>query len=211
MSPWQKEEFEHPARKTLSLVTMIITAMLTLLAGYLVYGTQRAYEIQQARADLYAGLVENYGSPFIVVNHDGKIIEWNPAAERDLGWSRQEVVGSDLLFLMAGPELRYRHMQLWRDPAMVHEKLQGKTLRATCWVSRRDGKPMRASIEIRSVNIRGNWAYTAQVDPLDSVESVDLLEGVDPPEPPQPGPRPQVNFNTLEQLRDVVQDRSRSE
>jgi PAS domain S-box-containing protein len=45
----------------------------------------------------------------ITINHEGKVIEFNPAAERTFGYSRAQAVGRELADLVIPPSLRERH------------------------------------------------------------------------------------------------------
>jgi len=52
----------------------------------------------------YVTALNNLRDAFIIVDGEGLIIEWNPAAETMFGYSRQEAIGADLHELLA-PEL----------------------------------------------------------------------------------------------------------
>ncbi|HEV3376865.1 MAG TPA: EAL domain-containing protein [Thermoleophilaceae bacterium] len=45
----------------------------------------------------------------VVMGADGRVVEWNPAAEQTFGYSRDEAVGSELGELIVPPELREAH------------------------------------------------------------------------------------------------------
>ena len=47
----------------------------------------------------------------VSIDEDGRVIEFNPAAERTFGYSAAEAVGQDLAELIVPPELRERHRQ----------------------------------------------------------------------------------------------------
>ena len=73
--------------------------------------------------------------PIIAIDTDGKIIEFNPAAERTFGYSREQVVGMDMAFLFVSPSHqhirqhteRYRH---WQSDVAIGKRLQVKARRA---------------------------------------------------------------------------------
>jgi len=48
-------------------------------------------------------------SAFVGADREGRILEWNPAAERIFGWSRREAVGRPLAQLIVPEELRAAH------------------------------------------------------------------------------------------------------
>jgi PAS domain S-box-containing protein len=45
----------------------------------------------------------------ISMDHDGRVIEFNPAAERTFGYRRAEALGKELAELIIPPRLRERH------------------------------------------------------------------------------------------------------
>ena len=45
----------------------------------------------------------------ITIDHEGKVIEWNAAAEKTFGYSRAEALGQELAELIVPPSLRERH------------------------------------------------------------------------------------------------------
>jgi PAS domain S-box-containing protein len=45
----------------------------------------------------------------ITIDHEGKVVEWNPAAERTFGYGRHEALGRDMGELIVPPSLREAH------------------------------------------------------------------------------------------------------
>jgi PAS domain S-box-containing protein len=45
----------------------------------------------------------------VTIDHEGKVIEFNPAAEKTFGYSRSEVIGREMADLIIPPSLRDRH------------------------------------------------------------------------------------------------------
>lgn len=45
----------------------------------------------------------------VTMDHEGRVVEWNPAAERTFGWSAAEATGQDMADLIVPPSLRERH------------------------------------------------------------------------------------------------------
>ncbi|MBO6520201.1 MAG: PAS domain S-box protein [Rhodospirillales bacterium] len=52
-------------------------------------------------------------TPFIQVDLDGKVVEWNPSAERVFGWQRDEALGRETHFLF--PEHLHDRVAEWRQ------------------------------------------------------------------------------------------------
>ncbi|HEU4867284.1 MAG TPA: PAS domain S-box protein [Actinomycetota bacterium] len=50
-------------------------------------------------------IIESAQDAFVAIDRDGRIVDWNPAAETTFGWSRAEAIGMDLVESIV-PELR---------------------------------------------------------------------------------------------------------
>src|SRR5687767_2688575 len=59
--------------------------------------------------DLSTAILEAALDCVIVIDHDGRVREFNAAAERTFGYSRDEVIGRELAELIIPPEARERH------------------------------------------------------------------------------------------------------
>ena len=69
---------------------------------------RQALEAQQQR---HATLLRLSLNAIIMMNGDGEIIEWNPAAETMFGRARAEVLGADLAEIIVPPALRSQHRE----------------------------------------------------------------------------------------------------
>ena len=58
---------------------------------------------------LYHGIVENALDCIITMDANGRLVEFNPAAQRVFGFSRQEVLGKELAELIIPPPMREQH------------------------------------------------------------------------------------------------------
>jgi PAS domain S-box-containing protein len=47
----------------------------------------------------------------VAMDHEGRIVEWNPAAERVFGHQREQALGRELAALIIPPALREAHCQ----------------------------------------------------------------------------------------------------
>jgi PAS domain S-box-containing protein len=61
------------------------------------------------REALGSAMLECALDSIVTIDHDGAVIEWNPAAERTFGYPRDEAVGRDLAELIIPPSLREAH------------------------------------------------------------------------------------------------------
>jgi PAS domain S-box-containing protein len=65
-------------------------------------------EIRHSEA-LKSAILESAIDCLIAIDHQGKVLEFNPAAERTFGYSRDEVIGREMAELIIPPHLRDRH------------------------------------------------------------------------------------------------------
>src|SRR5207253_1994362 len=68
----------------------------------------------------------------ITMDHEGKVVEFNPAAERTFGYRREEVVGREMAALIIPSSLRDRHRKaLARYVATGEASVLGRRLEMT--------------------------------------------------------------------------------
>ncbi|MBX3698919.1 MAG: PAS domain S-box protein [Dokdonella sp.] len=131
--------FDSDLGVTLYTVTVIVLgALLTLRAALSLdqsHARQRHVELEreQAFAELkqsegrIRSIVDTAYDAFVSINATGHVLEWNSAAERMFGWSRQECVGKRLSELIIPHRYRTAHEQgLARRPGPGNS--QGKVL-----------------------------------------------------------------------------------
>jgi PAS domain S-box-containing protein len=84
-------------------------------AGYMIVVARErtnriAAEVEASRGELLRdSVVETALDCVIAMDHEGRIIEFNPAAEETFGWSRKEVMGQALAEIIVPPALREAH------------------------------------------------------------------------------------------------------
>jgi PAS domain S-box-containing protein len=73
----------------------------------------------------------------ITIDHQGRVVEFNPAAERTFGYRREEAVGREMAELIVPAALRARH----RDglARLVARMRRGGGWSAICTTARRRG------------------------------------------------------------------------
>jgi two-component system cell cycle sensor histidine kinase/response regulator CckA len=95
----------------------------------------------------------------ITMDHEGNVIEFNPAAVRILGFSREEVLGKPLADLIVPPELRDRHRRgLARYLATGEGTILGRRLELPAL--RKDGEVISAELTITRGNVEGPPIFT---------------------------------------------------
>lgn len=76
---------------------------------------QMAANIQQREAQLRAVIDITPTMAIQMFDREGHVVDWNPASERVLGWSRDEAMGKSLDQLIYTPEQQARFLEVLRD------------------------------------------------------------------------------------------------
>jgi len=71
-------------------------------------GTSKGTDSEQFEL-LYRGILENALDCIITMDSGGRILEFNPAAERAFGFSKEEAIGKELADLIIPPRMREQH------------------------------------------------------------------------------------------------------
>jgi PAS domain S-box-containing protein len=96
----------------------------------------------------------------VSIDHDSRIVEWNPAAERTFGYTREVALGCDIAELIIPPELRDRHRR-----GMAHYLATGEGAvlgkRVELEAIRADGSRFPVELAISPIEIGGRPHFTA--------------------------------------------------
>src|SRR5712692_3428868 len=77
----------------------------------------------------YAAILQTALDAIITIDHQGKVIEFNPAAEKLFGYSRTEVLGRKMAELIVPPSLREQHYKgLARYLATSESRIIGRRI-----------------------------------------------------------------------------------
>jgi len=112
----------------------------------------------------------------ITMDHEGKIVEFNPAAEQTFGYSRAESVGQQLAELIVPPRLRALHYQ---GLARYLATGEGPVLnqRIEIQAVRKDGSEFPVELAITQVALAGQPLFTAYLrDITDRKRQQDVIE-----------------------------------
>ena len=72
---------------------------------------QQAEAAQRESQARKSAMLDSALDSIVTIDHDGRVFEWNPAAERTFGYRRAEVIGRELAEIIIPPALRERHRQ----------------------------------------------------------------------------------------------------
>src|SRR5687767_5610715 len=90
----------------------------------------------------------------ITMDQEGKVIDWNPAAEKTFGYTIEEAAGKDMAELIIPPALRDRHRQgLKRYLATGQGPSLGKRLELSAM--RADCTELPVELAISHIDLQG--------------------------------------------------------
>ena len=125
--------------------------------------SERALERSEARK---AAIVESALDCVITMDAEGRVVEFNPAAERTFGYCQSDVVGRPLADLIIPPDLRQKHRDgLARHRETGHHTVLGRRLEMRAM--RADGAQF--PVELAITQIRG--AAARRCAPVSSATS----------------------------------------
>src|SRR5947209_6731131 len=121
---------------------------------------------------LYRGIIDNAPDSIIVMDARGRVIEFNPAAERVFGFNRTETIGKDLAELIIPPALREEHrLGLQRYLEKGSGRVSGKPLEIAA--IRKDGSEILIELAITAVKPNGVPVFTAYIRDISDRKRID--------------------------------------
>jgi PAS domain S-box-containing protein len=98
----------------------------------------------------------------VAMDHRGRIVEFNPAAERTFGYARADVIGRELAAVVIPPGLRTRHRAgLARYQSTGETTVLGRRIEITAM--RSDGTEFPAEVAITRVDVSGPPIFTGYI------------------------------------------------
>ena len=117
-----------------------------------------------------AAILETAPDGIITIDHEDQIVEFNPAAERLLGWRRADVLGRKMAEVIVPPRLREAHYRgIEHYLASGHGPALGKRLKLPAM--RADGTEFPAELAITRVPVEGAILFTGFVRDLTERET----------------------------------------
>ena len=123
---------------------------------------RRAQEALADAAQLNRAMLDAALDCIVVMDRDGNIVEFNPAAERTFGYSAEEAVGAPMVDLIIPPSLRPRHLVgLDRylhsgQPVILDQRLELIGMR-------RDGSEFPVELTIVRIDLPGPPRFTGYI------------------------------------------------
>ena len=119
-----------------------------------------AQEMLASREQRLRTIVESSTDALITSDHNGRILAWNPAAERMFGWSEEEVVGELLAHVMMAERIRPLYWEGLRafldtgESRMIGRRFESLGLA-------RDGREFPVEVAISAVREGAGWIFHA--------------------------------------------------
>lgn len=95
----------------------------------------------------------------IMIDHDGRVVEFNPAAEKTFGFTRQEVLGKEMSELLAHPDTRARHHENITRYEQRHEQGSMMGRRMESPLLRKNGEVFLAEISMQPIPLQSSSAF----------------------------------------------------
>lgn len=127
---------------------------------------------QQSQA-LNSAIVETALDCIITINHEGQIIEWNPAAENTFGYSRDEILGKTMAETIVPEHLRNAHatgMKRYLDTRVSHILRQ----RIEIVALHRDGHEFPVELAIAPLEFGEDIIFTAYLRDISAQKEAEL-------------------------------------
>jgi PAS domain S-box-containing protein len=103
----------------------------------------------------------------VTVNSDGEIIEFNPSAEKTFGFSRDEIIGKDLITTIVPPTYQEAHNKGWERYSRTGQgSVFGK--RIEIMAMHADGVEFPVELTITKLDLSGKEVFTAFIRDISS-------------------------------------------
>jgi len=106
-----------------SLWTFMVTLVMTmLLISTLQSGRNVAERVSRENEKKLRSVIDGALDAILTIDHAGKLVEFNPAAERMFGYQREQVLGKTLSEIIVPPRLRKSHEEGYKRFVLTNEK-----------------------------------------------------------------------------------------
>lgn len=141
-----------------------------LIRSVITIGNQLGQFIEKKRAEDAAraseirkgAIVENALDAMVSIDHQGRVIEFNAAAEKMFGYNRKEVLGQEMAELIVPPSLRQRHYEglahylVTGEGALIGRRVEMTAMRA-------DGTEFPIELAITRIPLDGLPIFNASI------------------------------------------------
>jgi len=155
-----KELDQHVAQRTTELAAANEALKREIAERRLMEEKLRLEEKELKRSEArMAAIMDSALDCIVTIDHEGRITDFNPAAERTFGYPSGEVVGRLLADVIIPPALRMKHLEgLSRYLATGESRMLGKRLEMTA--VRADGSEFPVELAITRIPLDGPPSFT---------------------------------------------------
>lgn len=109
------------------------------------------------RNEILSTIMESAGDAIIMIDDNGKVTFWNPAAERILGYSREEIIGKDLhMFMIQDMRLYEAYKEAFKKFRLTGKgSIVGKTVEMK--TRHKNGHEIDVELSLSAVRIKDSW------------------------------------------------------
>ncbi|KKC29864.1 GGDEF domain-containing response regulator [Caldanaerobacter subterraneus] len=109
------------------------------------------------RNEILSTIMEYAGDAIIMIDDNGKVTFWNPAAERILGYSKEEIIGKDLhMFMIQDMRLYEAYREAFKKFRLTGKgSVVGKTVEMK--TRHKNGHEIDVELSLSAVRIKDSW------------------------------------------------------
>lgn len=143
----------------------------------------KAHEEAVAQHEATRSFINEFDYPIAMLNQRGEVVEWNDAAERDFGWTKEDLQANGIASIMP-EEMRQRHHSAF-SKAMVGGagkivgRVKSPVQRVECVIIHKDPSRQPIPVEV-SVRLEreedGDLYALAHIDKQKNIVKVDASE-----------------------------------
>ena len=116
----------------------------------------------RASEALKSAILETALDAIVTIDHQGHILDFNPAAAQMFGYSREEALGQEMAALIIPPHLRERHRHgLGRAVASGKDTIVGQRIEITA--VRKGGEEFPVELAITRIRVNGPPIFTGHI------------------------------------------------
>lgn len=117
---------------------------------------KRTEEKLRESEDKYKTITDAATAAIVMIDGQGKVVFWNPAAERIFGYTVEEAIGKELHILMAPKKYHAQYREgFQRFKATGHGPFIKNIIELTA--VRKDGKEFPIGLSLSAIKIKGQW------------------------------------------------------
>jgi PAS domain S-box-containing protein len=163
-APHDTEAMVAHAGKVAGYLVLLLYLMQTVSRDMLerIRAEQELERARQSQERIYQSVLDTALDAVVLMDEDGRILEWNPQAEAMFGWRRAEAIGMRVADTVIPAAQRSAH-----ESGLAHFLAtgQGNVLRKRIEVSakRRDGSGLSVELMIAPIRIDDRWVFSGFV------------------------------------------------